>query len=79
MACTLVHPRQNEKIHLLFNAFWEELSFDLPKTHSKKWRRIADTSLNSPEDFCEISDSPAVRTKTYGVPARSAVMLYLKE
>jgi glycogen operon protein len=78
MACTLVHPKHNEKMHLLFNAYWKDLTFQLPKT-IKKWRRIIDTSFSSPDDIYESEVAEMVRKRSYTLPARSAAMLFLKE
>lgn len=44
----------NEDLYIAFNAHFEVASIDLPLApHGKNWYRIIDTSLTSPEEFCE--------------------------
>ncbi len=78
LACTLIDPKRKEELHIIFNAFWESLDFNLPKTEkNKNWRRIIDTSLSSPDDFCEPEEAPVIKTKSYLCQPRSVVLLYL--
>jgi isoamylase len=64
--------------HLIFNAYWEPLTFDVPSlppvAHSD-WRRIIDTSLDSPLDFCEFPAAPTLSGRLYRAEARSVVVL----
>jgi glycogen operon protein len=64
--------------HLIFNAFWEPLTFEVPSlppvAHSD-WRRIIDTSLDAPLDFCEFATAPALSGQLYRAEARSVVVL----
>jgi glycogen operon protein len=64
--------------HLIFNAYWEPLTFDvpaLPPVAHSDWRRIIDTSLDSPLDFCEFPEAPTISKRIYRVEARSVVVL----
>ena len=64
--------------HVIFNAYWKKLDFELPPTAEQgltAWQRIIDTSLDSPEDYCEIDTAPLVVSKNYPVAARSMVVL----
>ena len=45
--------------HLILNAFWEPLEFELPPTGGP-WRRWIDTSLPAPEDIVEWQKAPAM-------------------
>ncbi len=61
--------------HLIFNAYWEPISFQLPQlpTGFRPWNRIIDTDLVSPED---IGDGvPLAGAEAYDVQARSTVVL----
>jgi glycogen operon protein len=64
--------------HLIFNAFWEPLTFEVPSlppvAHSD-WRRIIDTSLDAPLDFCEFATAPTLSGQLYRAEARSVVVL----
>jgi glycogen operon protein len=64
--------------HLIFNAYWEPLTFDvpaLPPVAHSDWRRIIDTSLDSPLDFCEFPEAPVLSAPFYRAEARSVVVL----
>ncbi len=77
LACTLVHPGEEEKIHILINCYWEELTFALPVLSGKKsWVRIIDTVKPTPDDICRVPDAPAVTGKNYTTAPRSVVMFY---
>ncbi len=64
-------------LHVMINAYWEPLEFDipLPDPRGGPWRRIIDTALDSPEDICEWADASVVRAATYAVEPRSIVLL----
>ncbi|HBX69377.1 MAG TPA: glycogen debranching enzyme GlgX [Chloroflexi bacterium] len=64
--------------HLIFNAYWEALNFELPPTAEQRltsWQRIIDTSLDPPEDFCEIDCASPLVDAQYLVAPRSVVVL----
>ena len=64
--------------HLIFNAFWEPLEFELPhvpRGSQSGWRRVIDTYLESPQDVCEWSAAPTVEGPTYRVQPHSVVLL----
>ncbi len=76
LAFTLLHPEVGEHLHIIFNAYWEPLEFDLPPLYKGEiWHRIVDTSLPSPEDFCDVSSAPKISGGTYYATARSAIVL----
>jgi len=63
-------------VHLLFNAYWEALDFELPALASGGvWRRWIDTALDSPEDIVDLAAAPPVNAQAYRVEARSVVVL----
>jgi len=79
IAFTLFNPRQGEHMHIMLNAYWEDLSFELPPClNNKQWRIIVDTARESPEDCFHESHAPAVGGKAYSVSRRSAVVLLEK-
>jgi len=76
LAATLHYPAANEHLHLMFNAYWEPLTFDLPPLdYGDRWHRIADTGLPSPDDFCPKATAPKVMTQRYTLQPRSTVAL----
>jgi isoamylase len=62
--------------HLILNAYWEPLTFELPKPAGDgSWKRWIDTGLDSPNDIVAWKSAPAVSGNSYRAEARSVVML----
>jgi glycogen operon protein len=70
---------KNEAVsaHIILNAYWEPLDFELPPVNGtgKRWRRWIDTALDPPNEICEWNAEPIVPEGTYRVGARSMVVL----
>ena len=65
-------------LHLIFNAYWESLDFELPQLEPgvDGWRRIIDTNLEAPDDLAErFIDAPTLATPAYRAEGRSVVVL----
>ena len=65
-------------VHLILNAYWEPLDFELPPLHKgseNPWRRWIDTALDTPHDIVPWPTAPAVPGHTYRAEARSVVVL----
>jgi glycogen operon protein len=65
--------------HLILNAYWEPLDFELPPSLEMgrgPWRRWIDTSLDSPNDIVPWETLTEVKDGTYRVGQRSVVMLF---
>jgi glycogen operon protein len=77
LSVALCGEMKSEKrlFHLMLNAFWEPLQFELPPTNSGPWRRWIDTSLASPEDIVLLESARPVKGKTYPSAPRSVVLL----
>ena len=74
---------RKEKIHchLIFNAYWEPLEFELPFAGSAEtdpWRRWIDTSLESPDDIVEWQEAPPTFGRTYLAGAQSVVVHWVR-
>src|SRR5262249_34953575 len=64
------------RFHLILNAYWEQLSFELPKLDGGGcWRRWVDTALDPPKDIVPWQTAPAVSGDAYRAEARSVVVL----
>jgi glycogen operon protein len=63
--------------HIIFNAYWEPLDFELPVPEgpAEPWRRWIDTSLDPPCDICDWNEEPPVPGATYRAGPRSVVVL----
>jgi glycogen operon protein len=80
LAFTLQSQRANFLFHVMLNAYWEPLTFELPPAAAggdQFWRRCVDTALASPDDFQPWEKAPFVKQATYVVQARSLVGLAL--
>jgi isoamylase len=63
--------------HLILNAHWESLTFELPPAVGP-WRRWIDTSLPSPHDIAEWEATPTVEGNCYPAGPRSVVVLHAR-
>jgi len=64
--------------HVILNAYWEPLEFELPSVADggpDPWRRWIDTFLDSPHDIVDWERAPQVTGHTYRVEPRSVVVL----
>jgi isoamylase len=65
--------------HLILNAYWEPLDFELPPSESgakSPWRRWIDTALESPYDIVEWQNAPSFSGSTYRAEPRSVAVLF---
>ncbi len=65
--------------HVILNAYWEPLDFELPRLDSSgenPWRRWIDTALDSPHDILEWAKAEPLHGYNYRAESRSVVMLY---
>ena len=62
--------------HLMINAYWEPLCFSLPTVSDNRgpWRRLIDTSQESPLDFLE-QETETQDQAAYTVQSRSIVLM----
>jgi glycogen operon protein len=63
------------EIYVMINARGEDVTFDIQETNGRPWRRVIDTSLESPEDFREPGTEVLLPGPSYRVSARSTVVL----
>jgi glycogen operon protein len=80
LAGTLRSLHEHYLLHVMLNAFWEPLTFQLPlppENGDQVWRRCFDTALLSPDDINLWAEAPAVQTTTYVVQPRSVALLAL--
>jgi isoamylase len=77
LAFTVQREGTGRIFHVMLNAFWETLTFELPGSllGGNGWRRLVDTSLPSPSDIFDDLSAPAVPDSTYAVQPHSVVIL----
>ena len=79
LAFSLRHPQAGEHLHVMLNAYWEPLEFELPVLgHGDFWCRIVDTALPLPQTFCDLDVADPIRQDCYRVASRSTVVLMVK-
>jgi len=77
IALTVGIPQEMLLLHLVSNAYWEPLDFELPRVDNP-WRRWIDTALESPLDIVDWKTSESILGYTYQAEARSVVMLFTR-
>jgi glycogen operon protein len=79
LAFTGVSLTGGRVFHLICNAYWEALSFELPRLPDGAaggWRRLMDTALPAPGDICGENQPVLVEEPTYLAQPRSVVLLF---
>jgi isoamylase len=67
--------------HIILNAYWEPLEFELPPVAGgarHPWRRWIDTFLDAPHDIVEWEHAPSVPGYIYRAEPRSVVVLFAR-
>jgi isoamylase len=70
---------ENLLFHVIVNAYWEPLDFELPQVDGRRenpWRRWIDTALDSPHDIVPWETAEPVPGHAYRAESRSVVMLF---
>ena len=78
-ALTVEMRQEKLLMHLILNAYWEPLDFELPSTGKggpNPWRRWIDTALKTPDDIVPWEKAHTVPGLVYQVEAQSVVVLY---
>ncbi|MFN3333866.1 MAG: glycogen debranching protein, partial [Caldilinea sp.] len=67
-----------EAFYVIANFYWEPLDFappPPPRRSTSNWRRVLDTSLSAPDDFCPLTEAPPLPDAVYRVQPRTVVLL----
>ncbi|MCL4869578.1 MAG: glycogen debranching protein GlgX [Anaerolineae bacterium] len=76
LAFTLRHTLRGEMIHILLNAYWQPLQFELPPlSPQEQWHRVVDSFLPSPDDYVTPDAAAPHPAFTYTAQPRSSVVL----
>ena len=68
-------PGHRLRFHMIFNAYWEPLEFELP-TGMGGWRRWIDTTLDAPLEIVEWQKATPISGRSYLAGPRSVVVLF---
>ncbi|GAB4492873.1 MAG: glycogen debranching protein GlgX [Anaerolineales bacterium] len=76
LALTVSSLSRRHLFHIMLNAYWEALEFELPLSPTKSgWKRVLDTWLVSSEDVLPPDSAPAIIGNHYLLQPRSLVVL----
>lgn len=80
IALTAALKREGLLVHMILNADWEPLTFELPVVHdgASAWRRWIDTALDAPLDIVPWQSAPAIAASHYRSEGRSVAVLHLR-
>ena len=80
LAFTALGRSQTLLVHVILNAYWEPLEFELPPPlkNCDAWSRWIDTSLDSPQDIEEWQNAPQFTASSYRAGPRSVVVLFAR-
>jgi len=76
VAFTTRLPSGRMLVHVILNAYWEPLEFELSPVAGGPWRRWIDTFLDSPHDIEDWERAPVVSGDRYRAEPRSVVVLF---
>jgi glycogen operon protein len=75
LSVSVRNPASRRTVHVLVNAYWEPLEFELPPPQGGAWGRLIDTALPAPEDVRSLEALAPVPGRTYKAESRSVVVL----
>lgn len=79
LAFSLKHPESGEYFHIMLNAYWKPLMFELPPLErGENWYLIVNTAFTSPKDFNNLDVATKVIGVRYRLEPRAAVILMTK-
>ena len=68
-----------EDLHFIAHAHWEDQEFELPDIGERKWLRLVDTALPTPQDIAdEGHEFPLPSQESYPVKAGSVAIFVAK-
>ena len=80
MQWTQTHPDgSRDDLHFIAHAHWEDALFELPDIGKRKWFRLVDTALPSPQDIAEAGKEYALSSQgSYLMKSRSVAIFVAK-
>ncbi len=76
LALSVEMQHEGLAFHIILNAYWEPLEFQLPvREGCGAWRRWIDTALASPDDITPWREAPELEGPTYRAQERSVAVL----
>jgi isoamylase len=73
--CLRGQSENDNDIYVMINAYWQAVDFVLQEGKAREWKRIVDTSLDTPNDFADAGNAPILPSSTYELGPRSIAVL----
>jgi glycogen operon protein len=73
--CLHGNSEHDGNLYVMINAYWQPLTFRIQEGNPSEWKRIVDTSMDSPDDILDPSTASALFSLDYQVQPRSVVIL----
>ena len=67
--------QKDADIYVMINAYLEDLTFTIQEGQTHEWKRVLDTSMDSPADIAEPAQESPLSALSYRIKARSVVLL----
>ena len=80
MQWTQTHPDgSRDDLHFIAHAHWQDAVFELPDIGKRKWFRLVDTALQSPQDIAEAGQEFTLSSQdSYPIKSRSVAIFVAK-
>lgn len=70
---------EREHVYIMMNAYWEPLTFELPKPAAEHaWNRVVDTSLVDGKDYAGPGKTPRINGPRYRLKERSIAVMVMR-
>ena len=66
---------QSSCLPFMINPYWQALTFTVQEADDRTWKRVIDTGVASPLDFCEPGREVSMESRAYIVGPRSVFVL----
>ncbi|MEM1135818.1 MAG: glycogen debranching protein GlgX [Bacteroidota bacterium] len=79
LAFTLGKPSEEARLHIMINAYWDKLTFELPvfsKNPEGAWKKIIDTAEVSSKDIFPVKKAPEIKGNRITLADRSVIVLF---
>src|SRR5579871_6745028 len=79
LAFTMGGEGDEADLYVMMNMFWDELTFEVLPIQGRRWMRVVDTALPSPQDIVEAGQEDTEIVGNYRLKGRSVVILISKD
>jgi glycogen operon protein len=73
--CLRGRSENDDDVYVMINTHWQAVDFVIQEGQPGDWKRIVDTSINTPNDFVNACEAPSLLSLTYTLQPRSIAVL----